>query len=96
MVSLIAGNAPGARLASVGGTTGKPQSIDAGAGQQYYAPEHVLTRFTIGDRSFGLALFPDGYRATIEARPLDRRRLRAGDRAGHRAAGAVLLPDRPR
>jgi hypothetical protein len=69
VVSLIAGNAPGARLASVVESTGKPQSIDAGAGQQYYAPEHVLTRFTIGDRSFGLALFPDGYRATIKRRP---------------------------
>lgn len=69
VVSLLAGNAPGARLTSLEGNTGKPQAIDAGAGQQYYAPQHVLTRFTIGDRSFGLALFPVGYRATVRHDP---------------------------
>jgi hypothetical protein len=69
VVSLIAAGAPGRPLTSVTGTTGKPQSIDAGLGQQYYAPQHLLTRFTIGDRSFGMAVFPDGYRATIRHNP---------------------------
>lgn len=66
VVSLIAGGAAGAALTGVGGGSGKPQDIDARLGQQEYYPQHLLTRFTIGDRSFGVALFPDGYRATIK------------------------------
>jgi hypothetical protein len=65
-ISMVAGAAPGAALEWVAGGTGTRQPQDAGLGQQYFAPQHVLTRFTIGDRSFGLALFPDGYRATIQ------------------------------
>jgi hypothetical protein len=69
VISMVAGGAPGAALKWVAGGTGTRQPQDAGLGQQYYAPQHVLTRFTIGDRSFGLVLFPDGYRATIKRGP---------------------------
>ena len=66
VVSLIAGGAAGAALTGVGGGSGRPENIDARLGQQHYYPQHLLTRFTIGNRSFGVALFPDGYRATIK------------------------------
>lgn len=69
VASMVAGGAPGAPLETVGGGSGTPQAADARLGQQYLAPQHVLTRFTIGDRSFGLALFPAGYRATIRRGP---------------------------
>jgi len=63
--ALLAASPPGGRLASAVATSGTPQSIDARVGQRYLAPQSVLTRLMIGDRSFGLALFPPGFRATI-------------------------------
>src|SRR5829696_241098 len=53
--SMVATSAPGEPLRANGGSSGTPQpGLDARLGQQYTAPEHLLTRFTIGDRSFGL------------------------------------------
>lgn len=84
VLAILATSAPGGPLVVNGGTSGTPQAVDARLGQQYLAPQHVLTRFAIGAQSFGVALFPPGYRATIrlgatvgadcrrdEARPAD-------------------------
>jgi hypothetical protein len=62
---LVAAGGPGRPLQVVGGATGAPQRIDPKLGQQYLAPQYVLTRFMVDDRSFGVALFPPGFRATV-------------------------------
>jgi hypothetical protein len=69
VVRMIASAQPGRALSASGAGSGTPQAIDAQLAQRFRAPQFLLTRFVLGNRNFGVALFPTGYRATIRRDP---------------------------